>query len=65
MIKSFRSKETEQLFAYRRSKRFQAIERHAALKPFLVELETLPNDIANEALLFPAHTEIQRDMLSH
>jgi toxin HigB-1 len=32
VIKSFRSKETEQLFAYQRSKRFRAIERVALRK---------------------------------
>ena len=36
---------------YTRIKRLSLYERHAALKPFFVELETLPNDIANEALL--------------
>jgi hypothetical protein len=36
---------------YTRIKRISLYERHAALKPFFVELETLPNDIANEALL--------------
>jgi len=34
VIKSFRSKETERLFAYRRSRRFRAIER-AALRKLL------------------------------
>ncbi len=36
---------------YTRIKRISLYERHAALKPFFLELETLPNDIANEALL--------------
>ena len=36
---------------YTRIKRISLYRRHAALKPFFVELETLPNDIANEALL--------------
>ena len=36
---------------YTRIKRISLYERHAALKPFFVELEALPNDIANETLL--------------
>ncbi len=36
---------------YTRIKRISLYERHATLKPFFVELEALPNDIANETLL--------------
>ena len=36
---------------YSRIKRISLYPKHAALKPFFTELETLPNDVANEALL--------------
>lgn len=36
---------------YTRVKRISLYAQHAALKPFFVELETLPNELANEALL--------------
>ena len=36
---------------YTRIKRISLYPRHAALKPFLTELDTMPYDIANEALL--------------
>ncbi len=36
---------------YSRIKRISLYPQHASLKPFFMELETLPNDIANEALL--------------
>jgi hypothetical protein len=36
---------------YTRIKRISLYERHVTLKPFFVELEALPNDIANETLL--------------
>jgi hypothetical protein len=36
---------------YSRIKRISLYPQHAALKPFFTELETLPNDLANEALL--------------
>lgn len=36
---------------YTRIKRISLYPKHAALKPFFTELETLPNDLANEALL--------------
>jgi hypothetical protein len=36
---------------YTRIKRISLYPQHAALKSFFTELETLPNDIANEALL--------------
>jgi hypothetical protein len=36
---------------YTRIKRISLYPQHAELKPFFVELETLPNDLANEALL--------------
>ncbi len=36
---------------YTRIKRISLYPKHAALKPFFTELETLPNDVANEALL--------------
>ncbi len=36
---------------YTRIKRISLYAQHAALKPFFIELETLPNELANEALL--------------
>ncbi len=36
---------------YTRIKRISLYAQHADLKPFFIELETLPNEVANEALL--------------
>jgi len=36
---------------YTRVKRISLYAQHAALRPFFIELETLPNELANEALL--------------